>query len=501
MHIRQPAISLPVLLVALTAVGGCRVASFDAPTPPSAETSAMSAVAVDTSVLVRCSVSEEVPANKPSAIATAISDAVHTTAYSLPTVDANDSSSLRASVDGPLELAPLVSQVLALHPDIRAATAAWRAAAERYPQEIALDDPMFGYMLGPGTWGNDDLRTAYMLEASQKVPWPGKLRLRGNIARAEANAAYYDVAEQRLRIAESTRFAYYEYYLAHRQLAVLAESTELLRSFREIALRKYEAAQAEQQDVLLADIELGQLERQRLAFLRAERVARARINTLLLTSPAVNLPPPPDDLPAIQALPDAQELLEASLTQRPELAAQQARIRREDYAAALAHKEFYPDLEFVARYDAFWQEEPLRPMVGMNVNVPLNTRKRWAAVREAHARSAQQQSTLDTQLVEISFEIEQAYQRVQELAATLTTYKEHILPVARHRVEAAQASYTAGRLDFLNLVESQRTLLGLEIEYYEAIAEYHQRLAELDRQTGRLTTLEMDAPVAAPPAN
>jgi outer membrane protein TolC len=302
------------------------------------------------------------------------------------------------------------------------------------------------------------------------------------MARAEANAAYYDIAEQRLRIAEATRLAYFEYFLAHRQLAVLEESTALLRSFREIALRKFESASAEQQDVLLADVELAQLERQRLSLTRAERVARARINTLLLNPPDSPLPEPPADLEARDDLPSSGELIDQALAQRPELAAQAARIRRERYAAALAHREFLPDLELVGRYDAFWQEEELRPMVGMNVNVPIYTRKRWAALREANARRAQQEATLESQSNEISFEIERAYQQVRESAETVTVFQERILPAARHSVEAAQASYTAGRLDFLRLVESQRQAVELENGYYDAVAEYHIRRAELRRQ-------------------
>jgi outer membrane protein TolC len=183
-------------------------------------------------------------------------------------------------------------------------------------------------------------------------------------------------------------------------------------------------------------------------------------------------------------LPPAEELFDMSLSQRPELAAQAARVRRERYASALAHKEFYPDMELVARYDAFWQEEPLRPMIGMNVNVPIYIQKRWAAVREAEARRTQQQAALDSQVSEISFLVEQAYQRVHESAETVKVYNERILPSARHSVEAAQASYTSGRLDFLRLIESQRQLLALQDDYYDAVADYHQRLAELERQVG-----------------
>lgn len=414
--------------------------------------------------------------DSPSSVQTVVFDQDAPTSEAIPAPSP-------MSVDS-LALEPLVAQVLALNPDIQSATAAWRSAAQRYPQEISLDDPMFGYMLGPGSWGSDEVDSAYMVEASQKVPWPGKRQLRGNIARAEANAAYFDAEEQRLRIAEATRLAYYEYFLAHRQMAVLNESTSLLQGFREIALRKFESAEAEQQDVLLADVELAQLERQRLSLARAERVARARINTLLLVSPDNPLPPPPTNLDVRETLPSSHNLTDMALAQRPELAAQAARIRRERYASALARKEFLPDMEFVARYDAFWQEEPLRPMVGMNINLPIYKQKRWAAVREANARSAQQQATLESQANEISFEVEQAYQRVEESAETVKVYRERILPSARHSVEAAQASYTAGRLDFLRLVESQRQLVVLQDGFYQAIADYHQRLAELERRVG-----------------
>jgi len=63
-------------------------------------------------------------------------------------------------------------------------------------------------------------------------------------------------------------------------------------------------------------------------------------------------------------------------------------------------------------------------------------------------------------------------------------YEKSILPTARHSIDAARASYLAGRLDFLRLVESQRQLLALQDRYYEAVAAYQQRLAELERLVG-----------------
>ena len=383
-----------------------------------------------------------------------------------------------------LELEWLVPAVIARNPDIQSAIAAWQAAAQRYPQEVALDDPMFSLMLGPGSWGNNDVESAYAFQASQKLPWAGKRRLRGDIARARANAAYFETGEQQLQVAELTRLAYYQYYLAYRQLAVLEDSTRLLTGFREIAQTRYEAATVEQQDILLADVELADLERRRLELTRMEQVSRARLNTLLLVTPDSPLPPPPSDLRRDVQLPAADELRAQALASRPELAAQSARIRAERYSIQLAQKEFLPDAEFFGRYDTFWQEDPLKPMVGMNVNVPVYKQKRWAAVREASARLSQQQATLDGRINEIMFEVEQAYRRVEESRQAVQVFEDRILPAAEQSVGSAKLSYTAGRLDFLRLIESQRQLLAIQDRYYEAVASYHERLAELDRAIG-----------------
>ena len=180
----------------------------------------------------------------------------------------------------------------------------------------------------------------------------------------------------------------------------------------------------------------------------------------------------------------AQELRSIAVAQRPELAAQEARIRAERYAAALACKEFYPDLEFIGRYDGFWQEQPLRPMVGMNLNMPLYKQKRYAAVNEARARIAKEQAAFDAMVAELAFQVEQAYQRAEESRQSLAVYQGRLLPTAQQSVDSARASYVAGSLDFLRLVESQRKSLDIQEAYYEAMAEYHRRLAELDRVVG-----------------
>jgi outer membrane protein TolC len=63
-------------------------------------------------------------------------------------------------------------------------------------------------------------------------------------------------------------------------------------------------------------------------------------------------------------------------------------------------------------------------------------------------------------------------------------YEEKILPATQRSAEAALANYTSGKIDFLRLIDSERQVYTQREMYYQAIAEYHRRLAELERVVG-----------------
>jgi outer membrane protein TolC len=400
---------------------------------------------------------------------------------------------------GELQLEPLVGEVLARNPSLWAMTAAWQAAAQRYPQVVSLDDPMLGWMLGPGSWGSDEVSSAYMIEASQKLPWPGKRQLRGQVARAGAAAARLDIGDAQLRLVESAKLAYFDYYLAQRELELNDRSARIMQEFRETASAKYRAALVTQQDVLQADVELAELTRRRFEAERMQQIAAARINTLLHREADRPLPPPPAQLDSPEAAPPAEVLQQFAIERRPDLAAIGARIREEQASAALAAREFYPDLEIVARYDAFWQETPLRPMVGMNLNVPIQRDRRRAAVREALFRANQRRAEFEQQIASIRNDVQAAHARLVESRRVVELYRQTLLPVADQNVASARSGYVAAKVDFLRLIEAQRQLIMLQERSYEAQTDYHRRVAELERLVGGPLPEVQSESVPAPP--
>ena len=158
------------------------------------------------------------------------------------------------------------------------------------------------------------------------------------------------------------------------------------------------------------------------------------------------------------------------------------------------------DVEVMAAYDAFWQERPLRTMLGVRLNLPVRLARRDATVAEAQARVAQRQAELARLTDQANFEVQQAYEQVRESERVVRLYEATILPAAEANVKAAQSAYVTGRIPFLSLVEAQRGVVGLRDRYYEAVADYFRRRAALERAAGGpLTALSAAAPHGAVP--
>lgn len=383
-----------------------------------------------------------------------------------------------------LSVDALVDDVLARNPSLAQMTAAWQAASARYPQVRSWDDPMLSGMIAPSSFGSNAVEAGYRVELAQKIPFSGKLRLRGQGALAEASAAGNDVEDMRLQLVESARLAFYDYFLADRAIAVNKEGLELLKQFRENADVRYRNGQVPQQDILQADVEIGRQQERGVTLDRMRKVAVARINTLRSSPPDEPLAAAPEQLRLNAGLPPVEHLRTSALTHRPDLKAMEDRIASEQAGLAVTFKDFYPDVEVAAAYDTIMGNGPARDLaaqVGVRMNLPIRTDRRNGAVTEALAKIAQKQAELTSRVNQVQFQIQEVYEQLLESERILALYDKTILPAARENVKAAQTAYVTGKTPFLSLIEAQRNLVNLRERNYEATADYFRRHATLER--------------------
>ena len=383
-----------------------------------------------------------------------------------------------------LKLDELRQEVLQRSPTLAAMESAWRAANSRYPQVTALDDPMFSYSLAPATIGVDRLDFGQRFELSQTFPWPGKLRLRGEAAQSEAQAASEDIEATRLQLMEATERTFYDYYFVHRAIDINRVNQELLLEFKRITQTRYGAGLVPKQDALQAEVEHQNLIHHGIVLERRRAVTAARLNTLLNVPPQAFLPPPPNILAGVVPLSSRESLYAAALRNRPELHALTARVQARTAAIELARREYYPNLTISGGYNSFWKEDELRPFVGVGINVPLQLDRRKAALSEARAREQQAKARREVQRAEVLFEVSSAIDEVRESAHVVRLYASSIVPAAEDNLAAAQSGYETSTNNFLTLITAEKTLMLARLSYQQALAEYHRGLAHLKGAVG-----------------
>lgn len=383
----------------------------------------------------------------------------------------------------------LTDAVLARNAGLDAMRAALEAARARIVPAGALEDPELMYGFAPQTVGGfrtpgDDFRGPNQrIELSQEFPWPGKLDLRQEAARFEADAAGEDVEALRLELAAAARTAFAEWHYAHRALVINAATQDLVDELRGSAESRYAAGIVSQQDVLQAEVELERLKVERFRLERIRRETEARINGLLNKPPQMPLPAP-GELPDARPVPSFEQLRTTALAAHPELQTLTDRIAANEARAELAEKEFLPDFKVFTGYNSLWDENVKRWIVGASINVPIGRDKRRATLDEARANTRRLEAQLEDRRSALMSALEQSRAAVAESVATVALYRDELIPLSIENLDAARAAYGAGGGRFLDVIVAEQRKLEAELGLERARADYLMRRAELGRWTG-----------------
>ena len=377
----------------------------------------------------------------------------------------------------------LIQAVLSRNPTLQAQHAAWEADRARIKQARGLPDPMLRYTVAPDTRNVPGLDFGYKWQLSQRIPWPGKRRLRGQAAQRDAEASHEKVAAIRLQLVAATRMAFADWYYAHESIRINRINLGLWAGFRSVAKLRYANGIASKQDALRAEVEHHKLELQAIVLKRQLQAVQTRINALLHRAPDLPLPLPVT-LTDPGRLRPVNVLRAAALTQHPGLRATAKRIDAAKARTRLARRNYYPDFTFTIGHNTLWNQKEKRSTVGIGINIPLYRGKRRATVQQARAKLRETEWRLRERTVQVQAAVQQAFDRVQESRQVLKLYRDRLLPVAEANLEAAIADYQSGSGDFLTLVTAEKNLIQTQLRTAQALADYHRYLAYLARLVG-----------------
>ncbi len=185
----------------------------------------------------------------------------------------------------PLNLDELVREAMERNPEILAARRNVDAKRAHIPQAGAWADPTVslsyaGNAVPPFTVMRGDPSSIRQVMAEQMIPYPGKNRLRTQIAARDADAetlAYEDVSR---RIAAEVKQAYFDLAFVDLGLANLQKDRDALEGFEKVTEIRYSVGKAMQQDVLRAQLEVTKLAQRAAMLGQQRRILEAQVNQL-----------------------------------------------------------------------------------------------------------------------------------------------------------------------------------------------------------------------------
>jgi cobalt-zinc-cadmium efflux system outer membrane protein len=377
---------------------------------------------------------------------------------------------------------------LAENPEIAVAARRVGIAEAHVPAAGALDDPVAMYRgwSVPLEKPWDYNAAQNMFSVSQTLPGAGKRSLRTNVAESDVDVAKAQLGQVRLEIRVRVHKAFDDLLLAQDELRIHDQHVDLARQAIEAARIKYAVGKVSQQDILKAQVTLTGLAEHMIRFDRDADLARARLNTLLGRNPTAPLNVP-GDYAVLVALPAAQSLEDLALQSRPDLVAAREAAERSHKEQALAKRAYIPDFTVSAGYMLMPSGTKMRNnyMVEGSMNLPwLNHRKHDAEIAEATVTATEQDAELAAQRNAAFGQIQDALVEARAAQQLAHMYHDQLRPQAEATLEASVIAYENDKTDFLDLLDSQMTVVDVDLDWFQAVADFDTRLADLELATG-----------------
>ncbi len=376
-----------------------------------------------------------------------------------------------------------LARAQAANPQLDAFEKRYEAATQRIPQAAALPDPMLQVTSFVDSIQTRNGPQENALMVNQRIPWFGKLDAREKATSEQAEALWYAYQRQQLVLARMVSLMYYEYGFTQRATQLTRENLSLLEQLEPIVEEKVKAG-GDLNALLRLKVEIGKVN-DRLQSLQQKRVTQSAQLSELLALPESTLLPWPEWQKPGFVNPRAASLLEAIEANNPELQMLERKIASAEARIELAKLESRPDFSVGVNYVQIGDLDlPAMSVdsgknawgVTFGVNIPLWSKKNRAAQAEAASSQQAIQSEYQNRLNALKADLASSLSSLTDANRRLELYGEELLGLAEQAVENSRTSYQGGRAGILEVIDSERSLLELQLLYWRAAADAWQQL-------------------------
>lgn len=322
----------------------------------------------------------------------------------------------------------------------------------------------------------------YFVGMSYPLEIGGQRGHRVEAASREAEISDLELQSGWLSVRHDVRIAFYQVVRAVERQREVADARDLAVRLQDIARQRFEAGDVARVESLQADLELKRAEIDLKQEEDEQKTSLIRLNALLNLQPEV-MPaingsledqPPEIDLNAI--LGNAISRHVDLLTLQQETKAEQARL-------SLAESERIPDLNIDGGAEIHDTDFNVGWKAGLTLELPILNRKQGEIGRSRamlDALAAEESATKQKIVADIS----EAYSRYRSSQFRIENYKKVILPAATEIEGMSEESYREGKTGILTVIDAQRNVREVKLEYLDALMEFQTAFADLESAAG-----------------
>jgi len=359
----------------------------------------------------------------------------------------------------------------------------WQSAIEQIPQDgtqITTLNVAAGTTItnGHASWGSSTVSLSN--DPMTDIKWPGKLdaAARQDLESAKAAGQRFVMAKYELR--NKVLSAYYDYSLNAELIRLEQSNRQLLQMMVSVTDARNTTGSSGQQDVLEARNEL-EMSGNEITNMQSQLPSqRAAINALLNRAIDASLPLPAD-LPSPQPIAYAdRELAELVVKQNPTLRALADEIHGRDQGIRLAKLQYVPDFNFGAGTDLMG----ITQSVLGQATIPIFRYEAInAAITQAEANLRASEAMRRQSSNDLAAQLTADIAMIRDADRQLELFQQTILPRARQIVDVRRSVYETGQASLLDLLDDQRSLIGIERLVANLRISREKNLADLETIT------------------
>ncbi|MEN8714137.1 MAG: TolC family protein [Verrucomicrobiales bacterium] len=385
-----------------------------------------------------------------------------------------------------LTLEEVLREALSSNPELAAQFERVKASQKIGIQVGTLPDPKLTYTEFVSRVQTRTGPQERAVSLTQAFPWPGKLTLRESIADENARSTFFRFEARQRQLVREVGLAFFDYAYLGEAIGISRKNYELLEQLSPTVNTKVRAG-GDLSASLRLEVETTRVEDQ-LQALREQRAAlSSRLESLMGRTPSLDsllpLPALSDRPPPIGSL----DSLEKQAARHPLIAAAEAGVISADLAERLSRKSPLPDINLGANVIDIGGGGETAVGVTVGVSIPLAFEKYKAEREEKAELATAARADIESLKQRLQADLHRSVQSWREATKRLDLYKEKLLPAAEQAMELTEESYRNDKTSVTDLIDSERTLLDLQLMNQRALASAHKAALEIRTLTEPLS--------------